>query len=141
MSADQSPPQSSPNRAPHSRAFGSAKLVPEPRTLRSGVQQPKSRMPKKCIRPTGYDPSRDSMDAAGQAFELFLHVDTLRKQISLGLGPPCFVNADGSLLFSRKATAAWLEQRKCRNLLEVANVRRADAKVRSAARRKKVGHG
>lgn len=89
-------------------------------------------MPKKCIPPPGYDPNRDSMDIAGQAFELILHVDTFRKQINAGVHPPFFVNADGSLRFSRKLTAIWKEQRTCRNLLDAARILREDQKVRDA---------
>lgn len=90
------------------------------------------RLLKKCIPPPGYDSSRDSMDTAGQAYELMLHVDTLRRRIKAGLGPPFFINADGSYLFSRKATAAWLAERRCRNLLDAVKILREDQKVRDA---------
>jgi hypothetical protein len=73
------------------------------------------------------------MDTAGQAYELILHVDTLRKWIKTkGIHPPFSINADGSYLFSRKATAAWLAERRCRNLLDAASILREDQKVRDA---------
>jgi hypothetical protein len=97
-------------------------------------------MPKKCIPPPGYDPNRDSMDAAGQAYELMVHVDTLRKWIKRsGIHPPFHLNIDGSYLFSRKATAAWLAERRCRNLLDAARILREDQKARDA-RAKEAGN-
>lgn len=137
MSASQSSPQPAPGRGAQPR---SPKLAAEPATLRGGLHQAAPRVPKKRIPPPGYDPTRDTMDIAGQAYELDLHLDTFRKQIKNGVHPPFFVNADGSLRFSRKLTDIWKKERTCSNLLEAAKIQRDDAKVR-AARRKEVGNG
>lgn len=135
MSASQSSPQPAPGRFPRPRPVDATSPASDPATLRGGAEKTEPRVPKKSIPPPGYDPARDSMDVAGQAYELFLHIDTLRRQINGGIHPPFSINADGSYLFSRKATAAWLEQRRCRNLLEAAEVRREDAKVRRSRRK------